>query len=452
MKRRQAGKGKEVISRRSFVRHTAGAVGAFTIVPRYVLGGADMKPPSEKLNIAGVGIGGMGKNNVKACEGENIIALCDVDWDHAAKVFEDYPGARKYKDYRVMLEKEKGIDAVIVATPDHTHAAAAMAAIKLGKHVYVQKPMTWSIAEARAMTKAARDAKVATQMGNQGQSDENVRLVVEWIQAGAIGQVREVHLWTNRPGGEWAWPQAVARPTDTPAAPANMDWDLWLGPAPSRPYHPAYHPSKWRGWRDFGTGPLGDMGCHIFNQPVWALNLDAPISVEACTTALVHSAEAMTETYPLASMVTYQFPAKGDRPAVKLVWYDGGLKPPRPDELEQGRKMTEDTGVLFIGDKGKLLEGRLIPESRMNEFERPAKTLARINGTHEQNWIEACKGGPAASSNFDFAGPMTETVLLGTIAVRTGQKLYWDPANMKITNSADANELVGRKYREGWTL
>jgi predicted dehydrogenase len=442
---------ERIISRRELLRGAAG-VAAFTIVPRHVLGGEGTKPPSGKLNIAAVGVGGMGRTNVDACKEENIVALCDVDDEKAADTFNNYPGAKKYKDFRVMLEKEKGIDAVIVATPDHTHAVIAMAAMKMGKHVYVQKPMTWSIAEARALAKAARDAKVATQMGNQGQSDENIRLVVEWIQAGAIGQVREVHLWTNRPGGEWAWPQAIARPKDTPAAPANMDWDLWLGPAPSRPYHPAYHPSKWRGWRDFGTGPLGDMGCHIFNQPVWALNLDAPISVEACTTALVHSAEAMAETYPLASMVTYQFPAKGDRPAVKLVWYDGGLKPPRPDELEEGRKMPEDTGVLFIGDKGKLFEGRLIPESRMNEFERPAKTLARINGTHEQNWIEACKGGPAASSNFDLAGPMTETVLLGTIAVRTGQKIYWDPANMKITNSAEANELVGRKYREGWTL
>ncbi len=440
------------VSRRRFLHTTASTVAGFTIVPRFVLGGEGTKPPSEKLNIAGIGVGGMGKNNVKNCEGENIVALCDVDWDFAAPVLDSYPGARKYKDFRVMLEKEKGIDAVIVATPDHSHAVAAMTAIKMGKHVYVQKPLTWSIAEARALTKAAKEAKVATQMGNQGQSSENIRLVVEWIRAGAIGGVREVHLWTNRPGGEWAWPQAVPRPKDTPAVPADLDWDLWLGPAPQRPYNPAYLPSKWRGWRDFGTGPLGDMGCHIFNQPVWALELGHPTSVEACTTALLHSAEANAETYPLASIVTYQFPAKGERGAVKLVWYDGGLKPPRPDELEEGRKMPEDTGVMFVGDKGIMLEGRLIPESKMMEYQRPPKKIPRINGTHEQNWIKACKGGLAATSNFDFAGPLTEIVLLGTIAVRTGQKLYWDGENMKITNSPEANELVQRECRDGWAL
>lgn len=446
-------KKEDTQSRRSFIRKAAASIGAFTIVPRYVLGGAGNTAPSEKLNIAAVGVGGMGRNNIKNCERENIVALCDVDWDYAAAQFENYPKAKRYKDYRVMLEKEKGIDAVIVATPDHTHAGPAMMAIQLGKHVYVQKPMTYSVEEARKLTEAAREAGVATQMGNQGHSGEGVRLVREWIQAGAIGGVREVHIWTNRPFGRWSWPQGVERPQERPAAPAKMDWDLWLGPAPVRPYHPCYHPSKWRGWLDFGTGALGDMGCHIFDTPFWALDLGAPESVEAASTPV------NSETYPVASMVTYKFAARGQMPAVTMTWYDGGLKPPRPEELEPGRRMgTEDGGVLFVGEKGTLVAGttggspRLIPETKMQAYERPAKTIPRIEGTHEQNWIDACKGGPAACSNFDYAGPMTEMVLLGCVAIRAGEKLYWDAENMKVTNVPDANEFVHRVYRSGWTL
>ncbi len=444
---------QRVLSRRSFIGKTAGAIAAFTIVPRHVLGGAGNTAPSEKLNIAAVGVGGMGRSNVKNCECENIVALCDVDWDYAAVQFENYPKAKRYKDYRVMLEKEKGIDAVIVATPDHTHAGPAMMAIKLGKHVYVQKPLTYSVEEARKLTEAAREAGVATQMGNQGHSGEGVRLVREWIQAGAIGGVREVHIWTNRPFGRWGWPQGVERPKETPAAPANMDWDLWLGPAPQRPYHPAYHPSKWRGWLDFGTGSLGDMGCHIFDAPFWALDLGAPQSVEAASTPV------NSETYPVASMVTYKFAARGNMPGLTMTWYDGGLKPPRPEELGPGRRMgTEDGGVLFVGEKGTLMAGttggspRLIPETKMQAYERPAKTIPRIEGTHEQNWIDACKGGPAACSNFDYAGPMTEMVLLGCVAIRARQKLYWDAENLKVTNVPEANEFVHRVYRSGWTL
>jgi predicted dehydrogenase len=438
------------ISRRSFVTGAASAIAGFTIVPRYVLGGAGYKSPSEKLNIAAVGIGGMGKDNIKACEGENIVALCDVDWNFAGQVFQNHPNAAKYKDFRKMLEEEKGIDAVVVATPDHTHATIAMMAIKMGKHVYVQKPLTWSIDEARKLTQAARDAKVATQMGNQGHSSEEIRVLCEMIWSGAIGHIREVHAWTDRP----QWLQGIARPTDTPPVPENLDWDLWLGPAPTRPYHRYYHPFAWRGWLDFGTGALGDMGCHIIDHAFWALKLGHPTSVEACVSQrVVKDWEKMEnkETYPDTSIVRYEFPARGNMPAVKMTWYDGGLKPPRPANLEKERNLSIN-GVIFIGDKGVIMDGRLVPETRMKNFRPRRKTIPRIKGTHEQNWIDACKGGPVACSNFEYAGPLTEVVLLGNIALRTASRLEWDGPNMKITNIPEANELLRRDYRDGWTL
>jgi predicted dehydrogenase len=438
------------ISRRSFVKGTASAIAGFTILPRFVLGGANFKPPSEKLNIACVGIGGQGKENLKGCEGENIVALCDVDWRYSSSVMEKYPDAKKYKDYRKMLDEVKDIDGVIVATPDHTHAVIAMAAIKMGKHVYVQKPLTWSIEEARKLTVAAREAKVATQMGNQGHSSEEMRVVCEMVWSGVIGQIREVHVWTDRP----LWAQGILRPADSPTLPEGLDWDNWLGPAPVRPYNPVYHPFAWRGWMDFGTGALGDMGCHIIDQAYWALKLDRPSAVEACTSYRVikdWQRIKNNETYPDASMVRYEFPARGELPAVNLTWYDGGLKPARPAELEKERRLSEN-GVIFIGDKGTIAEGRLIPESKMKDYQRPPKSIPRIVGTHEQNWINACKGGPAACSNFEYSGPLTETVLLGNIAIRAGKRIEWDGPNMKVTNIPEANEFVGRQYRNGWSL
>ncbi len=438
------------VSRRNFMAGAASAIAGFTIVPRYVLAGAGVKPPSEKLNIAAVGIGGQGKENIKACEGENIVALCDVDWNFAGRVFQEHPNAAKYRDFRRMLEKQKDIDAVIVAAPDHTHATIAMAAVEMGKHVYVQKPLTWSIDEARKLTEAARRAKVATQMGNQGHSDEEIRVQCELIWAGAIGDVREVYAWTDRP----VWAQGIARPKETPPVPKGLDWDLWLGPAPSRPYNRCYHPFAWRGWLDFGTGALGDMGCHIIDHAFWPLKLGSPTAVEACVSSrVVKNWEKVKnkETYPDASIVRYEFPARGDMPPVKLTWYDGGLKPPRPAELEKERDLP-DNGVIFIGDKGVMLDSRIIPESKMKDLHRPPKTIPRIAGTHEQNWIDACKGGPAACSNFDYAGPLTEVILLGNIAVRTAGRIEWDGANMKIMNVPEANELLSRNYRPGWTL
>jgi hypothetical protein len=436
------------LSRRHFIG-AATAVAAFTIVPRHVLGGPRNIPPSEKLNIAGIGIGGRGAGDLDEVGSENIVALCDVDKNYAGGVFKKYPNAKAYTDFRTMLEKEdKNIDAVIIATPDHTHAVITMMAIKMGKHVYCEKPLTHSIYEARMVTQAAREHKVATQMGNQGQASEEHRLVCELIQDGAIGQVREVHSWCNRPISQ----RGIDRPKETPPVPETLDWDLWLGPAPERPYHPSYHPFSWRGWWDFGTGVLGDIGCHQLSPVFKALKLGYPTSVEACSSGV------NSETAPLASIVRYQFPARGNLPPVTLTWYDGGLMPARPPELEDGRRFGEADDNLFVGDKGKMLGHRLIPESRMKEYKKSPQTLPRSPG-HHQEWINACKGGPPAGSNFNVAGPLAEVVLLGNIAIRLGQKLYenglklyYDGPNMKITNLPEANQYIRSEYRQGWTL
>ena len=448
--RKTVKKHTQKLSRRDFLGGAA-VTAVFTIVPRYVLGGVGHTPPSEKLNIAGIGVGGRGAADIREVSSENIVALCDVDERRAAKTFELYPKARKYRDFRKMLEKQKDIDAVVIATPDHTHAVASMTAIQMGKHVYCEKPLTHSIYEARRLTEAARNAKVATQMGNQGRSHEGIRLLCEWIWDGAIGTVREVHIWTDRPKG-W-WPQGVGRPKDTHPIPSTLDWDLWLGPAPERPYNRAYLPFKWRGWWDFGTGALGDMGCHLFDAPFLALKLGYPESVEA------HSTEVNSETAPLASIVYYKFSVRENMPAVKLTWYDGGMMPPRPEELEEGRRVgNENGGIIIVGDKGKIMASdenvqnpRLIPEAKMQAYKRPPKTLPRSIGHHKE-WIEACKGGKAAESNFDYSGPLTEVVLLGNLAIRAGKKLYWDGANMKVTNVPEANEYIQHEYRQGWTL
>ncbi|MCP4257433.1 MAG: Gfo/Idh/MocA family oxidoreductase [Planctomycetes bacterium] len=442
------------ISRRDFMG-TAAAVTAFTIIPRSVLGGRRNIAPSEKVNIAGIGVGGQGGGDIKAVSSQNIVALCDVDWRQAAGTFRRHPNAKKYKDFRIMLDKEdKNIDAVVVATPDHVHAVASMAAIKRGKHVYCEKPLTHSVYEARMVAQAAREHKVATQMGNQGQASEGTRLMSEYIWAGAIGQVREVHVWTDRPLrgiNDVYWPQGVDRPKDTPPVREGLDWDLWLGPAPKRPYHPAYVPFKWRGWWDFGTGALGDIGCHSID-PIWrALKLKCPVSVEASCT-LVND-----ETYPVASMVTYQFNARGDMAPVKMTWYDGGLRPPRPKELKDGQQFGTN-GTLFVGDKGKMFGYTIIPESLRKEVGKPPKVLPRSPG-HHQEWIDACKGGKPAGSNFDHAGPLAEAVLLGNVALRpeikeklTNKSLLWDGPGFKFTNMPEANKYLHTEYREGWSL
>ena len=461
----QTERGGSPISRRAFVSKVAAGLAAAsitpgTIVPRHVLGGAGFTPPSEKLNIAGIGVGGMGAGNLDGLSSENIVALCDVDQKHAAKSYRRFPDAKRYSDFRIMLEKQKDIDAVMVATPDHMHAPISLAAMRMGKHVYCEKPLTHTVYESRKMAEVAREHKVATQMGNRGQANEGVRLLCEWIWDGAIGAVREVHAWTDRPMrgvyGQY-WPQGVKRPTDRPTIPSSIDWDLWLGVAPERPYHPAYLPFKWRGWWDFGTGALGDIGCHSLDGIFRALKLKYPDSVEAS------SSPVNDETYPQSSMVTYRFPARGDMPPLVLVWYDGGLRPPRPLELEAGRLLGSYTsGQLFVGDKGMIMTGGagadpvLLPESRRREYELPAKTLPRSPG-HYEEWIAACKGGEPAGSNFDHAGPLAETVLLGNVALRRAlreklatDRLLWDGPNLKITNLPEANQYLHREYRAGW--
>ncbi len=469
--KRQEGK----ISRRAFMG-AAAAAAAFTVVPRSVLGGAGNTPPSGKINLAFIGTGGQGIVNLKRLldfPEIRVIAVCDVNEisdysefyfggtagrEPARQIAEQsyarqqpsgaYKGVDTYTDFRQMLQERKDIDAVLVATPDHVHAVASMAAMKMGKHVYCEKPLTNTVYESRKLGEAARQYKVATQMGNQGQASEGTRLMCEWIWDGAIGPVREVLAWTDRPGGRW--PQGVERPTETPPVPKTLNWDLWLGLAPYRPYHPIYMPFRWRGWCDFGTGSLGDMGCHVLDPVFRALKLGHPTAVSAECTAFNR------DSYPTASTVYYEFPARGDMPPVKLTWYDGGRLPPRPEELEAGRRMPE-SGTIFVGDKGKIISDeysgapRIIPETKMKAYKVPPKTLPRSIGHHNE-WVEACKGGKPAGSNFEFASLMTQVVLLGNVALRAGKKLSWDGANMKVTNVPEANEYLHRPYREGWTL
>jgi len=443
------------MTRRQFLVSSALAAGAVALsgcataktvraVPRKL-------SPNEKLNVGIIGCGGKGVSDADGVAGENIVALCDVDEIALNRAAKKYPQAQRFRDYRKMLDEVRSLDAVTISTPDHHHAPAAMRAIRRGLHVYVQKPLTHNLWEARQLTEAARRHRVATQMGNQGTSSEEIRRLVEMIQAGVIGPVREVHLWTNRP----IWPQGKDRPPGTDPVPAHLDWDLWLGPAPFRPYkdkYPdenrhVYHPFCWRGWWDFGTGALGDMGCHIFNAPMWALRLGPPRSVE-----VVDCAEVKKETFPRWSIICWDFPARGPLPPVRVFWYDGGKLPPKPPELEN-RELDNTGGALYIGDKGKIYQGRLLPESRMKEFTPPPPTLPRVpGGNHYQDWIIACKGGRPACSNFDFAGPLTETVLLGNLALRLGRKIEWDARRLRVPHCPQADQHIRRLYRKGWEL
>ncbi len=461
------------VNRRDFMKASAATAGLFSIVPRHVLGGVGNTAPSGKVSVAGVGIGGMGGGNLKAVcdperdasQNEHIAALCDVDFAKADDVFKRYPQAERFKDFREMLDKMGDkIDACIIATPDHTHAITALESMKKGKHVYVQKPLTHSVYEARVLTEAARkygkEFGVKTQMGNQGHSGEGCRLVCEWIWDGAIGEVREVHAFTNRP----VWPQALLRPTETPAVPDTLDWDLWLGPAPERPYHPAYHPWKWRAWKDFGTGALGDMACHILDPVFWALKLKYATSVQGsyakvCTEMWKHLEHP--ESYPMASKIHLEYPAREGLPPVKVSWYDGGIMPEIPEALESGRRMgNSDGGVLFIGDNGVLMcgcygaEPQLVPYSKMRAYKRPQPSIPRVSTSHEMNWIEAIKDGKKeATSNFEIAGPFTEMVLMGNLSLAfPNKKILWDGENMNVTNLPDANALVNPKARAGWEL
>jgi predicted dehydrogenase len=448
------------ISRRSFLSATAGAAAA-TIVPRHVLGGAGYLPPSERVNLAGIGAGGMGGGDIATLArlGVNVVALCDVDEERAAGSFRAFPQARRYKDFREMLDKEaKHIDAVSVGTPDHIHAVASMAAIRAGKHVYCQKPLTRTLFECRKVTEAAHEAGVVTQMGNQGHATEGARLTNEWIQAGILGTVREVHVWSDRAGR--LWKQGIGRPTSRPPVPSTLNWNLWLGPAPERPYSPAYVPVTWRGWWDFGTAALGDMGCHIIDHPVWALELGPPSTVEARATidgSVLNGNRPNSETYPVASIIYYEFPERGARPSVRMTWYDGGLMPPTPTQMPRNQQLP-DNGVLYIGSKGVMYHSshggmpQLLPGELHQEAARVPRTMPRSPG-HYEEWVAACKGGPRTVSNFDYAGPLTEIVLLGVLALRVpGRRLEWDSHNLKVKNLPELSQFVQTEYRKGWTL
>jgi predicted dehydrogenase len=492
------------------------------ILPRHVLGGAGYPAPSETVNIAVIGCGGQGAADASelVAGGQNIVALADVDFGYVeqavagrtkdrngepnqagVKVQAAYGKAKRYGDFRKMLDEQKDIDGVVIATPDHTHAVVAKAAMELGKHVYVEKPLAWSVHEARVLRETAQRTKLATQMGSQGHSGEGAALINEWVHAGVIGPVREVHVWTNRP----IWPQGIPRPGqaqpagsgDRPATkrrsgsgnrwtsrrlsallgaamegsystPATLDWKLFLGPAPDVPYHPIYHPFNWRGWLDWGTGALGDMGAHLIDHPYWALGLKYPTSIEATSTPWGVDGMDKPVSYPLATQVVYHFPARGSQPPVKMTWYDGGLMPGRPDVLPDNVTIERGGGVLLVGEKGVLLHGtygatpRLFPESLTDEARRVPKTLRRIrsddgrggSATHQMNWVDAIRERSQVSCPLEYAGPLTETMLLGIVALRAGQgvRIDYDGEAGRITNVAQANQYLKREARKGWSV
>ncbi len=495
-----------------------------TIVPRHVLGGPGYVAPSDQLQVAIVGFGGMGSENaLELSRTEHIVAVCDVDLGFSARnvasklktdegvprpegleLQKQFDAAAKYTDWREMLDKQKDIEGVVVATPDHNHAVVANAAMLAGKHVYVQKPLTYSVYEARALRATAAKTGVKTQMGNQGHSGEGARLINEWIQAGVIGTVHEVHVWTNRPWGYW--PQGIPRPAKATAEqaarfgtswsqgavdnllanamagdypmPDGLNWPMYLGPvAGDIAYHPIYHPFNWRGWTDFGVGALGDMGAHLIDHPYWALGLTQPTTIEASSTpwgtSVVPAAPGelgadgkparshrVAVTYPLSTTVHYQFPAVRGRPPVKLFWYDGGLFPPRPDVLPDTVTLNSDGGGLFIGEKGVLHydtygeNPHCYPKELMPVALAVPKTMPRILVSHERNWALAAKGLAAESSPIAYASQLTETMLLGVVAVRAGQgkKIYYDAENMKVTNMPEIDHYLSRDFRAGWAI
>jgi predicted dehydrogenase len=525
-----------LVSRRKFVTTAAAAGAGLTIVPRHVLG-RGFQAPSDTVNIATVGFSGMGASNTRNVMSQNIVAICDVDdalvdqrlaqiktaasqapgqqgsggptgrrrqqpskAQQAAnekrpaqngaenlRRFADtqMPKLARYKDYREMLAKQKDIDAIIVATPDHMHAAIAAAAMDVGKHVYVQKPLVWSVEEARHLAKKARAMpKLVTQMGNQGHSTDGARTGYEYITGGAIGDVREVHVWTNRPRGYW--PQGIPRPAPMPPAdpdqptrwngaavdarlaaalagsypvPSGLAWDLFLGVAPEVEYHPIYHPFNWRGWVDWGQGALGDMGAHLIDHPFWSLNLGMPTEIETLSTPF------NGVCFPTATTTYYEFPARGNMPAVKLTWYDGGLLPPKPEEIGDAT-LNGEGGILYIGTKGKMMQETyganptLLPQSAHEAYGEPKPKLARVpHQEHEMNWVEAIKGKAEISCPFEYAGPLTEVMLLGIVSLRARGKIHYDGANMRVTNTVregnretDANQFLRREYRSGWKL
>ncbi|MBN2137968.1 MAG: Gfo/Idh/MocA family oxidoreductase [Sedimentisphaerales bacterium] len=446
-------KSNDKTSRRRFLRSSIAATAAFTIVPRHVLG-AGQTAPSDKLNIACIGIGGQGGASVNGCAGENIVALCDVDDRRAGGQYDRFPKAKKYVDFRKMLdEMDKQIDAVTVATPDHTHAVTAMDAIRRGKHVYCEKPLAHSIYEIRELIKAARKHKVVTQLGNQGHSFDTIRTFCEWIWDGAIGNVTEVHAACS---ADHSNARNLSKRDEKHEVPPGLDWDLWLGPAQFRPYNPMYLPGRWRGWMPFGSGTIGDWICHVVDPVFWALDLGWPKTVTARSDD--YDPKEHADTFPHGSVITFEFAAKDKRGPVKLLWHSGRERIPQPSDLEPGRKPPE-TGAVVFGDKGTITYGshgaggvRIVPEAKMKAYKQPEKTLPRVRG-HHADWLDAIKNGKQAGSNFDYGGPLTELARLGIIAMQLlGRKLEWDGENMRFANSAEANQLINPPSRKGWEL
>lgn len=472
-------------TRRSFIKKTAITALGFSIVPRHVLGQGYIAP-SDQLNVAVIGGGGKGYSDAVNTWGNgisNIAAICDVDWSMALKAFDKFPNAIMYKDYRILLDQMSDIDAITVSTPDHTHAVIAHTAMQMGIDVYLQKPLTHSIYEARLLTETAKKNKIVTQMGNQGASGTGVQQMIKWFDAGMIGNVSEVHVWTNRP----VWPQGIKSPTDKPAMMDGLDWDSWIGPAGMVDYHPLYHPFKWRGWWNFGTGALGDMACHLIDPPFRVLELGYPQEVESSVGAIYSQdwiPDYLPESCPPSSRTQLKFPASAKNPVpVHLTWTDGGLRPFHPELIPADHQIGDDdgtNGVIMIGEKGIMTCATYAenPKIYLNSGEiiteiKPEVAISLPENGHHAAWVEACKQGygsdahKSLTSSFDFAGPLTESILMGNLAIRSynlreqkgdkfvypgRKKLLWDGKNMKITNFDPANQFVKRDYREGWSL
>ncbi len=442
-------------TRRNFLRTAGASAIVFTVVPRHVIAASGITSPNEKINIAGIGVGGMGAGDIGAvAPGNNIVALCDVDSRHAADTFKKFPDAKQFRDFRKLFDAmEKSIDAVVVATPDHFHAVAAMAAIKRGKHVYCEKPLAHSVHEVRALMKAAQEHKIVSQLGNQGHSYDSIRDFCEWVWAGAIGQVHTIHAGCAAVNS--GIDQLPELKKQYPVPP-TLDWDQWLGPAQNRPYCPAYLPGSWRGWVPFGNGTVGDWTCHVVDPVFWALDLGAPTSIQAQVKN--YDFKTQGDAYPKGEIITYEFPAKGKRGPITMHWYSGTERIPRPADLDPDDKPVA-TGAVVLGDKGTIMYGshgaggvRLIPQAKMDAFQRPPKTIPRAK-EHHQNWLEAIRTGTKAGSDFSYGGPLTELAMLGVIAIKlAGTKLEWDAVNARFTNSAEANQFVNPPYRAGWEL
>lgn len=433
----------KAMARRKFLRSAALGAASVPVLGFHVATGrAGSLAPSEKLNIAAIGVWNRGRENIIGCSSENLVALCDVDEQFLDRMAAQYPRATRHTDFRRLLDEESSLDAVVISTPDHTHYPAALQALRRGLHVYCEKPLAHSVFEVRELARAARDARVATQMGNQHHNSPGYRRVVQLVHAGVLGEVREVYCWTDRP----LWPQGIGRPASQAAIPRHLHWDLWLGPAPERPYAEAYHPFQWRGFWDFGTGALGDMGPHLLDPVFTALHLTYPRRITA------ESAPVNDETAPLWSVVQFEFPGRGPEPPVKLTWYDGDRRPPKS---VTGTEEPPGGGVMLVGSRARLfapeLGGRpiLIPHDRQDQIELPEPPPAAPG--HYEEWLEACKSGSPTGSHFEYAAQLTETCLLGNVGLRVGRPLTWDPAAATAPDCPEALRYLRRPYRAGYT-